>query len=219
MGSDILLGSLGVELTQSGVNTILDLLDVTTKVDVPTLKIPKEKGLLGQLIISGSVTLTNIHLAIDGSNGSGTATVSPSFTIKYDPPFGKPPKPTNLDCSIDPPSFGVALSYEETKAFLTLNVDTISVHITRPGWISEVIWKELTKLLGRFEGVIKDAVDAQLKKHPIELVDLTSYSHIPFPKGKILDTALTFEGLGFSDSKLVIGIEVETAGQVALSLA
>ena len=203
------LGSFSLELSEAGINRILEVIDPGQKVEVPPLGI--DARILGSIKLGGSVAVRGFRIRIDDTTATGSARAEPAFTLALTLP-GREPAELPLDASFRIPEvISVGLKHVGSKAFLVLSDLDLSIELRSPPVVPRRIWELVLGQLSRLKERVVSLLEAELRRHPIELFDLKDHAQLELPGGKRIDTALAFEELEFKQGALRCTIRVAEA--------
>ena len=88
-------------------------------------------------------------------------------------------------------------------------------HLQAPPVVPKRLWEFALGQLAKIKDRVVTAIENQLKKRPIELLDLREHSDLKFPGDKTLPTRQSFGTLEFRDGSLYCTIRVDEADEDA----
>jgi hypothetical protein len=203
------LGTFSLEMSEGGINKILEVLAIEHRVEIRPLGI--DARILGSISVGGSVAVRDFRIRINGETATGSAQAAPAFTVKLDLP-GRGPVEVPLDASFRIPEvISVTLEHTGSKAQIVLSNLDLSMDLRCPPLVPQRVWDLLLGQLGRLKARIVQAIETELRRRPIELFDLKDHSGFELPDGKNLETKLSFETLEFKGGALRCSINVADA--------
>lgn len=204
-----MLGTFSFEVSEAGINRILEVLGVEHSVEVPPLGI--DARIFGSISLGGSVRISNFRISIADTTATGSAQAAPAFTLTVDLP-GRGPDRVPLDMTFRIPEvIAVGLKHVGPKAFLVLSDLELSIDPKCPPVVPKRAWNLVLSQVGRLKTRIVQAIEAELRRRPIELFDLTDHAQLRFPGDKMMPTRLSFEALEFRKGSICCSIRIDEA--------
>ncbi len=203
------LGTFSLEMSEGGINKILGVLAIEHRVEIRPLGI--DARILGSISLGGSVSVRDFRIRINGETATGSAQAAPAFTVKLDLP-GRGPVEVPLDASFRIPEvISVTLKHTGSKALIVLSDLDLSMDLRCPPLVPQRVWNLVLGQLGRLKARVVQAIEAELRRRPIELFDLKEHSHLELADGKRMKTELAFETLEFKGGALRCSVSVADA--------
>jgi hypothetical protein len=203
------LGSFGLEVSQAGINRILEVLAIERRVEIKPVGI--DARFLGSIALGGAVTISDFRVGISDTTATGSAQATPALSLSLDLP-GRGPREMPLDVTFRIPEvIAVGLQHVGSKAFIVLSDLDLTMEPRCPPLVPQRAWDLVLGQLGRVKTRIVGAIEDQLRRRPIELFDLADHSRLSLPGDKHLPTRLEFETLEFKAGSLVCRIRVSEA--------